>query len=142
MPVRAGISCECGMDQVKIVDHIFFLFPTYLLGILSFLVAIIHVHKYFCAEGLWPSPESKRPAYLVRSLNWTVFGIALILFPHFNLMLGRATLRIALAFMVLSELSYNYAYLGDIIKAAPRAPSLFIDKLREFPQWTRKLLRL
>ena len=123
-------------------DHIFLWFPTGFLGALSFLVALIHIYKYYCKKEMWCAPEGKRAAYLVRSLNWFVFGIALFLFPHLELIQARATLRIALAFMILSELGYNLTYVADMIKDLPKLPEATRQKLSELNQWTRKLLRL
>lgn len=119
-------------------DHIFLLFPTQLLGAIALVISAIQVYKYCCRQELWCLPEGRRPAYLVRALNWFVFGTALLLFPHLDILTARATLRVALAFVVFSEIAYNITYLGDIFRKLPRLPSFIF---RELYKWTRKLLR-
>lgn len=125
--------------------HIFLLLSSHFLGVLSFTIAAIHVYKYFCKRDDL-CPPLKRPSYLVRALNWLVFGTALILFPHMSLTGGRALLRVALAFMIFSELGYNLGYLGDLLKdtqkALPEIPGMFWAAIRKMITWTRELLRL
>ncbi len=110
------------------VENIFIIFSPNLLGLLSLVVAGIHIYKYYCKDEAWCLEKRHRPVYLVRALNWFVFGAAFLVFPHVDVLCGRAILRLALAFMVLSELSYNITFAYDMLK--------------DVVKWTRNLLHL
>jgi hypothetical protein len=89
----------------------------HLLGLVAITLAVINLYKYRLIMHASCAPFiEKRPIYLVRFMNWLVFGAAFFIFPFIPLMEGRALLRISLSFMMISELAYHYYHIVDMVK--------------------------
>ena len=119
--------CELMRDGVFVVFHAHFL------GILCFLLAVANLYKYWYFKRI-EIPEEMRglvldkPIYLVRTLNWIVFGAAWMMFTVLPLAEARALLRLSVSFLILSEVLYNWYWISDMFRRGWR--------------WTRKLSRL
>ena len=113
---------------VEISEIIFTILHVRVLSLLAFALAIINVHKYYRAlEDTYLLPGLSRPIFLIRSMNWTIFAIALFIFPELAILEARVLLRISLTFMIVSEIAYNWYFLIEMVKGAFK--------------WTRSSLR-
>lgn len=91
----------------------FTVFNAWVLGALSSVLALIYLHKFFQNGAMIPRGSV---GYLIKSFNWLVFGVAFLAFQFLPLTTGRALLRTAAALLLLSELSYLWYDIEDIIR--------------------------
>lgn len=97
----------------EIVDFLAWkVFSPIVLAVLTLTLAHVHLWKHRNRDRII---QSSRYSYLVRSFNWLVFSIAFFVFPLVPVVDGRAMLRLALAFLVLSELAGRWPYIKEII---------------------------
>lgn len=102
-------------------DGIFIIFGTQVLGVLCFLLAFANLYKYWHFKRLELPPEMTRfvldkPIYLVRVLNWTIFGVSWVMFTYIPLTEARALLRLSVSFIILSEVLYNWYWISSMFK--------------------------
>lgn len=97
-------------------EAIFAIFPVWLLGTLSLLIAI----GYFLRGNPVLKPQGFPHKYMwifyARSINWAMVSFAFFLFPFLNILDGRALLRLAITFLILFESAYNLAYFSEFIR--------------------------
>jgi hypothetical protein len=104
-----------------LLSFVFVFFHAHFLGTLCFLLAIVNLYKYWFFKRIEIPEDMKivgmsRPIYLVRVLNWTVFGASWMLFTILPLTEARALLRIGVAFIILSEVLYNWYWISKMFK--------------------------
>lgn len=83
----------------------FDVFSPVVLALLASGLVTIHVYKWHRYTKVM---FRSRLGYLAKAFNWLVFCLAFIVFPYLPLYEGRALLRLAVAFLMLSELAYQY----------------------------------
>ena len=102
----------------------FVIFSEVFLAMLMILLAWVYVWK---SNNYTVIPGRGRAGYLVKALNWIIFAIALLVYPCFSHVDGRALGRIALSFFLLSEVAYQTRYFGSMA--------------REVYEWVRNFYR-
>lgn len=105
-------------------EHLLRNYLPYVAGILSILLAFIYSYKYSVLKKTW---DHDRYIFLIRSLNWLTFGVAMFVFPSMPFAAGHLTLWIAILFMLLSQVAYNVPHFGSAIK--------------DLTEWMHNLLR-
>lgn len=105
----------------ELLNGIFIVFHAHVLGILCFLLALVNMFKYWYFRRIEVPREMisvgiVRPIYLVRVLNWTVFGVSWMLFTFLPLTEARALLRVSVSFLILSEVLYNWYWVSSMFK--------------------------
>jgi hypothetical protein len=109
------------------IDHDIFI--TWILGdqasisvsVLAFLMAGTYLLQLFLPiDPIYYSKPIRRDRILLRALNWGFFGMIFLLFGHVinlhDIYLWRATARLALIFLILSELAYQLIVLWPALK--------------------------
>lgn len=106
-------------------DHVFFVLHAHILGVACLLLALVNLYKYWRFRK-FPIPAEMyritggKPIYLVRMLNWTIFGTVWFLFPAIPLTEARALLRLSITFIILSEILYNWYWIASMFKRVLR----------------------
>jgi hypothetical protein len=101
------------MEQVGISTEIFNGLHPHIMAALALTLAVIYLYKYVCSVGT--CMDERRPIYLVRFTIWLLFGFAWVLFPGLQLTIARSIMRIFVAIIMISEISYNTYYIKDAI---------------------------
>jgi hypothetical protein len=128
------------MEISSFTSAVFLVFHTHILSMFSLTLALINIYKYHISSDMEIIfTGSRRPIYLVRTLNWIVFGVALFLFPFLPVVAARINLRIALALMILSELLFNSSYFSAMLRETIEFAIDLPNKVNEAWKWTRNL---
>jgi hypothetical protein len=96
-------------------------FRPHILAVIALILAFVYLYKWTNYGRIMPR---SRQGYLAKGFNWLVFCLAFFVFPCLPLVEGRALLRLAVAFLMLSELAYQYP--------------LIMQFAREVKQWIRR----
>lgn len=91
----------------------FTVFRPHILALFALLLVVIHVYKWHNYPRI---VYRSRAGYLAKAFNWLVFCLAFFVFPCLPLTEGRALLRLAVAFLMLSELAYQYPILLQLAR--------------------------
>ena len=93
----------------------------YILGGLAIALMFMYFVSYKVQPKILLLPRrARRAGFLVRAVNWGVFGVVFISFSVITKEMGldtwRATARLALLFLMLAEIAYQTGRLGSFKK--------------------------
>jgi hypothetical protein len=121
------------MDNNALSELMRSIITPYFLSALSFLSSLIYVYKYHKLAG--PSAPTKRPIYMIRALNWFVFAVVWGIYLQLPISDRVALLRISLAFMLISQLAFDYGHIVDLLKDTR---DIIIKSVGAIKVWTHK----
>lgn len=106
-----------------------FLNPIFL-GVLALLLGTLYIYKYrMFNAGYFPKARADRTMYLVRAMNWSIFGIALVAAIYLPELERQLILRVAIGFMLISEVAYNFDNLVLMLNEAREGLKKKLGKL-------------
>lgn len=89
------------------------------LSVLAFILFLTYVYQLKIPES-WTNIKLSKYGIIVRAMNWGVFACVFLLFgeviPFDEVLTWRATARVALLALMLSELAYQSTVMYPILK--------------------------
>lgn len=91
----------------------FEVFNTIVLGLFCLSLALLYIWKRLHPEKVI---SRGKQGYTVKAFNWLIFALAFFHFHYLPLEVGRSLLRMSAAFLIISELAFQWYYIRLILE--------------------------